>query len=110
MNNPAIDNATAFTPPQPEVDRDAIYQSVYNRFKNQVQAQFPKKLDKVTATIDFNDIGMDSLEKLSVAMDLEEEFGLFIPDEDIENCATIEAMAEYLITALLAKDSGQGCK
>ena len=70
MNNHAIDHSQTVVPPQVEVNREAIYQSVFKHFKNQVQAQVPKKLDKVTATIDFDDIGMDSLEKLSVAMDL----------------------------------------
>jgi len=50
-----------------------------------------------------DDIGMDSLKKLSIAMDLEELYALFIPDEDIEAFLTLNDMADYLNKAIAAK-------
>ena len=55
-------------------------------------------------------ISMDSLEKLSVAMDLEELFGIYITDETVEGFQTVGDIADYLIEQGLAKpigDSGQ---
>lgn len=81
----------------------SVYDTVYDLFKQQVSEQAPKKLGAFTADTPFDDIGMDSLEKLSVAMDLEERFALFIPDEDIEGFITIQEVVDYLEAALVEK-------
>ena len=39
---------------------------------------------------------MDSLEVLSLAMDLEEHYEVFIPDEDIEAFKRVEDISFYL--------------
>lgn len=100
MNNPAIDTHQDIVPQQVEVDVEAVYQSVYKHFKDQVEAFAPKKLDKVSANVDFNLIGMNSLEVLSVVMDLEEELGLWVPDKEIEKFTNIESVVDYLVTVL----------
>jgi acyl carrier protein len=79
---------------------NAIYETVYEFFEKQVTEQAPKKLSLLTAETPFDDIGMDSLEKLSVAMDLEEHFDLFIPDEDIGILTNIQGVVNYLELAI----------
>ena len=43
-----------------------------------------------------SEIKMDSLEKLSMAMDLEETFNIEISDEDIEEFETVSDVITYL--------------
>jgi acyl carrier protein len=82
---------------------NAIYETVYAFFEKQVTEQAPKKLSLLTAETPFDDVGMDSLEKLSVAMDLEEHFDLFIPDDDIGIFTNIQDVVNYLELAIAKK-------
>lgn len=43
-----------------------------------------------------NDLGVDSLDIIELTMDIEEEFGIDIPDEDIENMKIVGDICEYL--------------
>ena len=43
-----------------------------------------------------DDLGADSLEIVEFIMALEEEFGLEIPDEDVEKIVTVKDVVEYI--------------
>ncbi len=47
------------------------------------------------------DFGADSLDSLELVFALEDEFGIEIPDEDAEGCATVADMVK-LVNRLLA--------
>lgn len=42
------------------------------------------------------DLGVDSLDLFELVMALEEEFGVEIPSEDLENITTVKAVVDYL--------------
>ena len=42
------------------------------------------------------DLGADSLDIVEILMDIESEYGIEIPDEDIESIKTIGDAAEYI--------------
>ncbi len=43
-----------------------------------------------------DDLGADSLDTVELIMQLEEEFGIEIPDEDAENITTVGKAVEYI--------------
>ena len=43
-----------------------------------------------------DDLGADSLDIVEFIMALEEEFGLEIPDEDVEKIVTVKDVVEYI--------------
>ena len=43
-----------------------------------------------------DDLGADSLDIVEFIMALEEEFGLKIPDEDVEKIVTVKDVVEYI--------------
>ena len=43
-----------------------------------------------------NDLGADSLDTVELIMELEEEFGIEIPDDDAENITTVGAAVDYI--------------
>lgn len=43
-----------------------------------------------------DDLGADSLDVVELAMALEEEFGLEVPDEDLENIRTVKDIIDYI--------------
>ena len=43
-----------------------------------------------------DDLGADSLDTVELIMELEEEFGIEIPDEDAENITTVGAAVDYV--------------
>lgn len=52
---------------------------------------------KVTESSSFkDDLGADSLDLFELVMSLEEEFGVEIPSEDLENIATVGDVINYL--------------
>lgn len=42
------------------------------------------------------DLGADSLDMVELIMAVEEEFGIEVPDEDVEGLATVGQIADYL--------------
>ena len=44
------------------------------------------------------DLGADSLDVVEVVMKLEEEFGISIPDSDVEGIRTVADVVEYIRT------------
>lgn len=52
---------------------------------------------KITEDAHFmDDLGADSLDTVELIMQLEEEFGIEIPDEDAENITTVGKAVEYI--------------
>jgi len=47
-----------------------------------------------------DDLGTDSLDVIELMMAFEEEFGITIPDEDMEGLETIDHVIDYLTHAL----------
>ena len=43
-----------------------------------------------------DDLGADSLDLFELVMALEEEYGVEIPSEDLENIATVQEIIDYL--------------
>lgn len=56
-------------------------------------------VDKSKITLDTNvavDLGADSLDLVELLMTLEDEFGVSIPDDEIENVKTVKQIVEYI--------------
>lgn len=43
------------------------------------------------------DLDLDSLDRLSVVMDVEDEFGVDLPDDALENVATVRELVAMLV-------------
>lgn len=55
--------------------------------------------DKGTMTAETkiaDDLGADSLDLVDLLMSIEDEFGIEIPDEDVENIQTIGDIVDYI--------------
>ena len=53
-----------------------------------------EKISSAASVVD--DLGADSLDTVELIMQLEEEFGIEIPDEDAEKITTVQAAIDYL--------------
>ena len=72
-------------------------QTVEDRVKRIVCNQMGTAPEKVTPETSFvNDLGADSLDTVELVMELEEEFGLTIPDEDAQNIQTVGDAVNYI--------------
>ena len=57
------------------------------------------ELDEDTITYDshiLDDLGADSLDVVDLIMSVEDEFGVEVPDEALENIRTVEDMVKYI--------------
>lgn len=57
------------------------------------------ELDAETITYDshiLDDLGADSLDVVDLIMSVEDEFGVEVPDEALENIRTVEDMVKYI--------------
>jgi acyl carrier protein len=52
------------------------------------------------------DLGADSLDKVSLIMDIEDEFDIAISDEDAAQLLTLEQLLEYVASATAAHPGG----
>jgi len=58
-----------------------------------VDAEAIKKDSKIV-----DDLGADSLDLVELTMDLEEKFGLKIPDEDVGKLVDVNSIVDYVIS------------
>jgi len=74
-------------------------QTVEQRVIKLVCNNMKAKPENVTMETSFvNDLGADSLDTVELVMELEEEFGLTIPDEDAQNIQTVGDAVTYVNT------------
>ena len=63
---------------------------VLEKVKAILAEQFDVEEDKVTADTDLQeDLGADSLDVVDLLMSIEDEFGVEVPDDEIENIKTV---------------------
>lgn len=71
--------------------------SAFDKVKEVIIDKLGVEESKITMEASFiDDLGADSLDTVELIMDLEEEFGIEIPDEDAENLTTVGAVIEYV--------------
>ena len=70
-----------------------IYEKITAILADQLEAD----ADKMTpATKIADDLGADSLDLVDLLMSIEDEFGVEIPDEEVENLTTIGDVVDYI--------------
>ena len=70
---------------------------IFEKLKEALAAQFeidPEKIAMETNLID--DLGADSLDVVELIMNLEDEFGVSISDEEAVNLVTVQKIVEFL--------------
>ncbi|MDZ3952313.1 acyl carrier protein [Bacillus thuringiensis] len=70
---------------------------VFERVQKIVVEHLGIDIDKVTLTASFiDDLGADSLDNVELIMAFEEEFGISIPDDDVEKMQTVGDAVKYI--------------
>ena len=70
---------------------------VFERIREIICDQLDLDEDKVTTESDIvEDFDADSLDVVDLVMSLEDEFGLEVPDEQIENFRTVGDVVRYI--------------
>ena len=71
--------------------------SVFDKVKEVIIDKLGVDEDSIKTEAHFvNDLGADSLDTVELIMELEEEFGIEIPDEKAETITTVGAAVEYI--------------
>jgi len=70
---------------------------VESKVKQIIAGRLSVSEDKILPTSAFiGDLGADSLDLVELVMDLEEEFGVSIPDEDNDKLRTVQDAIDYI--------------
>lgn len=69
--------------------------------QEKIIALIADKLNKKVESISLNsrlveDLGADSLDVVEMIMAFEDEFGISLPDEDVENMKTVKDVVDYI--------------
>tara|TARA_B100001996_G_scaffold381834_1_gene372140 strand:+ start:1733 stop:1963 length:231 start_codon:yes stop_codon:yes gene_type:complete len=71
--------------------------STFDKVKEVIIDKLGVEEDAINSDAHFvNDLGADSLDTVELIMELEEEFGIEIPDEDAENIMTVGSAVDYI--------------
>ena len=71
--------------------------ATFDKVKEVIIDKLGVEEDKITVEASFvDDLGADSLDTVELIMELEEEFGIEIPDEDAEGLNTVGSIVEYI--------------
>ena len=72
-------------------------EEIFNKIKELVTDRVGVEEDRVTREMTFQgDLGADSLDVVELVMELEDNFGVQIADEDIETIVTIDDIVKYI--------------
>ena len=72
-------------------------QEIFDRVANVITATLKVKRESIGPASRFiEDLNADSLDMLTLLMQLEDEFGSKIPDEDAKGLTTVQAVLDYL--------------
>ena len=70
---------------------------IFGKVKKIIADKLDIEEDKITPESSFlDDLGADSLDIVELIMELEEEFGIEIPDEDAEKIRTVADAVKYI--------------
>lgn len=67
-----------------------------DQIKKIIADQLGVALDKVTDTVTFDDLGADSLDKIEITLQLENNFKIEITDDETEKLLTIGDVTKYI--------------
>ena len=71
--------------------------STFDKVKDIVLDKLGTEENKITEAASFmEDLGADSLDTVELIMEMEEEFGIEIPDEEAEKLATVGDAVSYI--------------
>lgn len=74
-------------------------QQVFDKIRTIIVDQLGVDEDKITWDTTFqDDLGADSLEIVELVMEMEDQFGREIPDEDAENLTTVGKAVDYVMS------------
>lgn len=73
----------------------------FERIRNCIVRVLSVEKDKVTSDASFSDdLDADSLDLVELVMEIEEEFGVSVEEEELENITTVGAVVEMIKTKL----------
>ena len=71
--------------------------STFDKVKEVIVDKLGVEEDKIETNSSFvDDLGADSLDTVELIMQLEEEFGIEIPDESAEKMTTVQQTIDYI--------------
>lgn len=71
-------------------------EQLLQKVKELTAEQLGCPLGDITDESEFVDLGADSLDMVELVMIFEEEFGISIPDEDVDRFITIQTAVNYI--------------
>lgn len=72
-------------------------EEIFNKIANIIEDSFEINRSNITLNLNFkNDLDADSIDFVEFVMDLEEEFGADISDEDAEKLKTVGEAVKYI--------------
>lgn len=73
-------------------------QEVFTKIAALIEKHFNISTDKITNELNFQtDLDADSIDKVEFVLELEDEFGAEISDEDAEKLATVGDAVQYIL-------------
>ncbi len=79
------------------IDRDKVEMQIKRVLADHLEINMDET--KNTASLG-DDLGMDSFSSIEVIYDLEEKFGIEIPDTDLANVKTVDDIINYVISRI----------
>jgi|UniRef100_A0A7V3VT36 acyl carrier protein len=72
---------------------------VFDEVKKAIANHLGANIDSIKESSKLvDDLGADSLDLVELTMDLEEKFGIKIPDEDISKLTDVKSVVDYILS------------
>ena len=81
----------------PGGDDNMSNEEIFQRMRDLVSEQFGMEPDEVTLETSFeDDLGADSLDVVELMMALEDEYGITLPEGEVENVKTVQDIVSMM--------------
>ncbi|MCO0831770.1 acyl carrier protein [Fructobacillus sp. W13] len=72
-------------------------EQIYEQIKDEVAKRFAISEDKIEPNADFVEkIGADSIDVVELVVELEDEFDMEVPDEELDDLTTLNQVTDYV--------------
>ncbi|MCC8152521.1 MAG: acyl carrier protein [Lachnospiraceae bacterium] len=66
------------------------------RIRSMIAETFDMDMDDIKPESTWEDIGLDSLDMVDIVIDIENEYDIEMPDDELENIRTVGELASYV--------------
>lgn len=78
--------------------RESTHSDIFSNVRQTIVSQFDMEPTAIEPATSFTELGIDSIERVDLTLQLEKQFGVQLPDQRVKTCKTIGELVDLVQT------------